>query len=107
MLAIVSLVHQSSQITKAEQEGKDKFSFTTGVNQWDFIDYDDLCKQMTAIIRRDEVNGIINACSGRPEKLADRVERFIKENGSRLSLIMASFLTVHMIQRQCGAMILR
>lgn len=80
-----------SKITKAEQEGKDKFSFTTGVNQWDFIDYDDLCKQIAAIVEQDEVNGIINACSGRPEKLADRVERFIKENGYKIKLDYGQF----------------
>ena len=30
--------------------------------------------------------GIINLCSGRPEKLADRVERFIRENGYEIRL---------------------
>ncbi len=30
--------------------------------------------------------GIINICSGRPEKLADRVERFIKENNYEIRL---------------------
>ena len=52
-----------------------------GQNQFDFIDYEDFCKQVAAAVGQDEINGIINICSGKPEKLADRVERFIKENG--------------------------
>ena len=35
--------------------------------------------------------GIINICSGKPEKLADRVERFIKENGYRIKLQYGAF----------------
>lgn len=40
---------------------------------------------------QDKVNGIINICSGRPEKLADRVERFIKENGYKIKLEYGAF----------------
>jgi len=32
------------------------------------------------------VTGIINICSGKPEKLSDRVERFIYENGYKIIL---------------------
>lgn len=80
-----------SKITRAEQEGKELFPFTTGINQWDFIDYDELCKQIVAIVEQNEINGIINACSGRPEKLADRVERFIKDNGYKIRLDYGKF----------------
>ena len=55
--------------------------FTTGQNQYDFLDYPDFCHQVAAAVNQDEVLGIINICSGKPEKLADRVERFIAENG--------------------------
>ena len=48
-----------------------------GQNQFDFIDYDDFCEQVARVIEQDDVLGVINICSGHPEKLADRVERFI------------------------------
>lgn len=80
-----------SKITAAENEGKETFPFTTGQNQWDFIDYDEFCRQVAAVVEQDEVNGIINICSGRPEKLADRVERFIKENGYKIRLDYGKF----------------
>ena len=42
-------------------------------------------------MKQDEVNGIINICSGRPEKLADRVERFIIENNFNIKLKYGAF----------------
>ena len=80
-----------SKITKAEHEGKQEFPFTMGQNQYDFIDYKDFCVQVAAVVGQDEVNGIINIGSGRPEKLADRVERFIKENNYYIQLKYGAF----------------
>lgn len=80
-----------SKITAAENEGKELFPFTTGQNQWDFIDYDEFCLQVAAVVEQDDINGIINICSGRPEKLADRVERFIKENNYKIQLDYGKF----------------
>ena len=75
-----------SKITKAEREGQDRFPFTTGINQWDFIDYEEFCQQISSVVSQTEINGIINACSGYPEKLSDRVERFIKDNDFKIKL---------------------
>lgn len=75
-----------SKIASANLEGKKDFPFTLGQNQYDFIDYDDFCNQVAFAVCQREVNGIINICSGRPEKLADRVERFIKENNYDIKL---------------------
>lgn len=69
-----------SKITAAVEEGKKEFPFTLGQNQYDFIDYSDFCNQVARVVGQKHEQGIINICSGRPEKLADRVERFIKEN---------------------------
>ncbi len=75
-----------SKITNAEMEGKDLFPFTSGMNQWDFIDYNDFCLQTAAAVEQSEIIGIINICSGRPQKLADRVEKYIKDNGYKIKL---------------------
>lgn len=80
-----------SKITAAEKAGKMEFPFTMGQNQFDFIDYDEFCEQVAAAVGQDEINGIINICSGKPEKLADRVERFIKENGYGIKLKYGAF----------------
>ena len=80
-----------SKITAAEAEGKEEFPFTQGLNQFDFIDYEDFCEQVARTISQNDVLGVINICSGRPEKLADRVERFIKENGYKIKLKYGAF----------------
>ncbi len=80
-----------SKITAAAEEGKTEFPFTMGQNQYDFADYDDFCTQIAAAVGQNEINGIINIGSGKPEKLADRVERFIKENGYSIKLKYGAF----------------
>lgn len=80
-----------SKIAAAEAEGKTEFPFTLGQNQFDFIDYPDFCNQVAVAVTQDNVTGIINICSGKPEKLADRVERFIKENGYKIKLKYGAF----------------
>ncbi|WP_294413168.1 NAD(P)-dependent oxidoreductase [uncultured Ruminococcus sp.] len=80
-----------SKITSAAIEGKEEFPFTMGQNQYDFIDYEDFGEQVARSVTQDEEFGIINICSGHPEKLADRVERFIKENNYNIKLKYGAF----------------
>lgn len=80
-----------SKIALAESEGKRNFPFTLGLNQFDFIDYDIFCDLVAKTVVQDRILGIINICSGRPEKLSERVERFIKENGYKIKLQYGAF----------------
>lgn len=80
-----------SKITAASKAGQTEFPFTLGKDQFDFIDYDIFCKQIAAAIGQNDVNGIIEICSGRPESLASRVERFIKENNYSIKLKYGAF----------------
>lgn len=75
-----------SKIVQAVKLGKKFFPFTLGMNQFDFLDYNDFCKRVVSVVVQQDVDGIINICSGKPEKLADRVERFIKDNGYDIEL---------------------
>lgn len=80
-----------SKITAAEKEGKKSFPFTMGQNQFDFIDYDTFCEQVAAVVEQEDVIGVINICSGRPERLCDRVERFIADNHYHVKLNYGEF----------------
>ncbi|MDY2627192.1 MAG: NAD(P)-dependent oxidoreductase [Lachnospiraceae bacterium] len=80
-----------SKITAAAEKGIKTFPFTLGLNQFDFISYEEFCLQVSAAIEQDRINGIINICSGRPERLADRVERFIAENKYDIKLEYGAF----------------
>lgn len=92
---IVGNYHQGSsifsKITAAEEKGEKEFPFTFGQNQFDFIDYDKFCEQIVAASMQDDILGIINCCSGKPEKLADKVENFIKENNYNIKLKYGAF----------------
>lgn len=80
-----------SKIVQAAHKGQKEFPFTMGLNQFDFLDYDVFCQEVADAVEQSEVDGIINICCGRPEKLADRVERFIKENGFDITLNYGAF----------------
>lgn len=81
-----------SKITEAERRGDKTFPFTMGLNQWDFIDYDEFCCKVAATVEQDKFNGIVNICSGRPEKLSERVEKFILDNNYNIKLEYGAFL---------------
>ena len=75
-----------SKLLAAATAGQKTFPFTSGKNLYDFISIDELADQIAAILDQDEVTGIINACSGEPMALSERVERYIRENGLDISL---------------------
>lgn len=75
-----------SKITQAEKNGKKVFPFTMGLNQYDFLEYEEFCNQVIEVVSQTKINGIINICSGRPEKLSTRVEQFIHENNYNIKL---------------------
>jgi dTDP-6-deoxy-L-talose 4-dehydrogenase (NAD+) len=80
-----------SKLTAAAEAGDETFPFTTGQNQFDFTDYDLFCEQVAKASMQDEVLGIIECCTGKPMKLADRVEKFITDNGYSISLAYGTF----------------
>lgn len=80
-----------SKLLAAAEEGRDTFPFTTGKNKYDFISVDELATQIAAIVDQDAVTGVINACTGRPMTLAERVEGYIAENGLDIALDYGAF----------------
>lgn len=80
-----------SKIVQAAHKGQKTFPFTMGLNQFDFLNYDVFCKYVVDTIEQNEINGIINICSGRPMSLANRVESFIKENNFDIELEYGKF----------------
>ena len=70
-----------AKILQMAEEGKKTFPFTDGKNKYDFIDVNELAKQISLASIQTEVSGIINVCSGQPVSLKDKVESFIKEKG--------------------------
>lgn len=75
-----------AKLAQAEEEGKKTFPFTSGKNLYDFIDVDELAHMIVAASVQNEINGIINVCTGKPQSLADRVERFLREKHYKIKL---------------------
>lgn len=80
-----------SKLLEASEAGRETFPFTTGKNKYDFISIDELAHQISAVLAQDEINGIINACTGEPISLAERVERYIEENNLNITLEYGAF----------------
>ena len=75
----------------AAAEGKTEFPFTSGKNMYDFVDVDDLAEMIAKASVQDEVDGIINVCTGEPMTLADRVEAYIREHNYNIKLQYGAF----------------
>jgi len=80
-----------TKLLEADKEGKSLFPFTTGKTKYDFITVDELAKMIASTSTQVEVTGIINCCSGNPVSLAERVERYIRENNLRIKLDYGKF----------------
>lgn len=80
-----------AKINQAEKEGKKYFPFNTGKNKYDFIEVDDLAKMISACVMQTEIVGIINCCTGRPVRLADKVEEFLKEGRYKIKPAYGTF----------------
>lgn len=80
-----------SKLLIAAEEGKKTFPFTTGKNKYDFINVDELAYLISACVMQNEINGIIDCCTGRPISLAERVEQFIIEHNLDIKLVYGAF----------------
>lgn len=67
-----------SKILQMAAEGKETFPFTDGKNKFDYIEINELAKQIAAVAMQKDVKGIINCCSGKPVSIKEQVEYFIK-----------------------------
>ena len=75
-----------SKIAQANLAGKKKFPLTSGKNRCDFLDYDVFCEMAVKTVMQPGLTGIVNICSGEPESLGSRVERFVKDEGFDIEL---------------------
>lgn len=68
-----------SKIARAFINNEKYFPLNSGLNQYDFIEYDKFSFQVSSVVNQDRINGIINCCSGYPEQLGTRIEKFIRQ----------------------------
>ena len=80
-----------TKILQVANEGKKIFPFTKGTNQFDFIDIKELAEQISLSSIQNEVDGIINVCSGEPTSLKDKVNAFVEEKGLNINFEYGKF----------------
>lgn len=80
-----------TKLLQAVDEGRTSFPFTSGRNRYDFIDVDELGRQIAAVVQARGETGVINCCSGEAVPLRERVERFIAEQGLPIALEYGAF----------------
>lgn len=80
-----------TKLVEAENAGQEEFPFTSGKNLYDFMSVDELASQIAAVVTQNQINGVINCCSGKPISLAEKVESFIKDNGFKIKLKYGAF----------------
>jgi nucleoside-diphosphate-sugar epimerase len=52
---------------------------------------DELANMIVAASVQEEINGIINVCTGKPMSLADRVEQFLRDKNYKIKLDYGAF----------------
>ena len=80
-----------TKLIEAEERGDAFFPFTTGKNQYDFIEVGELVYQISTILLQNKVCGIINCCTGVPMSLSDAVEEFIRKHKMKIKLNYGAF----------------
>ncbi len=74
------------KLLRKSQEGAKTFPLNSGKIKYDFINIEDFCYQIMCATLNEDVNGIINVCSGKPMSLGERVEQFIRDNNLDMEL---------------------
>lgn len=80
-----------TKLLQAAEDGKEEFPFTTGKNQYDFIDVKYLAEMIATASTQQKYTGIINVCTGKPVSLGEKVEEFIKERNLKIKLKYGCF----------------
>lgn len=80
-----------AKILLSEKSGQKTFPFTTGTNLYDFIDIDELAEQIACSSLQNNIDGIIECCTGRPVSLATAVEQFIERRNLDIRLKYGAF----------------
>ncbi|MEY8232656.1 NAD(P)-dependent oxidoreductase [Oscillospiraceae bacterium 50-16] len=86
--------HNNSVFSKmliAAESGKKMFPFTSGKHAFDFIEIEELAKQIVDITSQKAVTGIIECCSGHPVSLGKMAEGFIVKNQLGIKLEYGAF----------------
>ncbi|MDQ6763128.1 MAG: NAD-dependent epimerase/dehydratase family protein [Bacteroidota bacterium] len=75
-----------SQLDMALLNGDEIFNMSGGEQIRDYLPVEKVAEYIVKISLQNEVSGIVNCCSGKPVKVKDFVENYLKENNKPIKL---------------------
>jgi len=75
-----------AQLQAAMARGDDGFDMSAGEQVRDFLPVDLAAHALVSLATNACESGIVNVCSGKPERVKDRVARWISESGSNIRM---------------------
>jgi nucleoside-diphosphate-sugar epimerase len=75
-----------SQLKTALQNGDKEFNMSGGEQERDYLSIQKVAEYIVSIALQNDITGIINCCSGKPIKVKQLVENYLKETGQEIKL---------------------
>lgn len=79
------------QLIKAIEDGSDSFNMSGGEQLRDFIPLDEAIKNISKISLQNNIEGIINCCTGNPKSVRTLTEETIQEKNSSIKLNLGHY----------------
>jgi len=80
-----------SQLQMALANGDKEFNMSGGEQERDYLPVEKVAKYIVAIALQNEIDGIINCCSGKPMKIKELVTNYLKENSADIKLNLGCY----------------
>lgn len=75
-----------TSLKQAIRNGDKVFNMSGGEQVRDFLNPNEVAKNIVDITLQEQVQGIVNCCSGKPIKIKDAIEKFLTENQHDIDL---------------------
>lgn len=73
-------------LRKAIESNHNSFDMTYGQKELDFIEINDISQNVKKILMQDEIRGVINCCSGKPQTTLTLVKKCLKDWDKQIKL---------------------
>lgn len=75
-----------SQLQNSLDKGKEVFNMSGGEQQRDYLPVEKVAKYIVAVALKESFSGIVNCCSGRPIRVKELVENYLKDTNQQIKL---------------------
>lgn len=80
-----------SQLKRTVERGESRFAMSGGEQLRDYSPVEDVAASLVALALRQADIGMVNVCSGKPVSVRALVERWLRENGWKIELVLGHY----------------